>query len=258
MELFIKKYCEEIVMNVKNNVKYGLKIIRDKVVSLYATDKKNSTHLQNIRQYEINLVLNEIKYLKGKKILEIGAGAGWQSKILSDNGFDVVAIDLIDTNYKQEQVFNVINYDGYTIPFENESFDLVFSSNVLEHIPHIKDFQKEIYRVLKKDATCIHLVPSSYWRFWTIFTELLTTFRIPKPHGEHAKNVISEIGTFGKYFWTKLFIDSNFKINQYKTNSLFYTGASLFDYKINIDSRKTLSKYLGSSCHYFVLTKQND
>lgn len=238
---------------LKQLIKNTLKSMRSWITSFYVVPQ-TMEHLKNIRLYELNLVISELS--QDSSLLEIGAGAGWQSKKLAENGFNVSAIDVCDTNYKDEQIFPVISYDGYTIPFEDKSFDVVFSSNVLEHIPHVVDFQAEIRRVLKDDGICIHLLPTPNWIFWTNNTVLLKQFRFTSVHGERAGNILTELYYFSKNYWDKLFVKANWKIKYYSKNNIFYTGASLMDSRISIDKRVNLSKYFGSSCHYYILEKR--
>jgi len=107
---------------------------------------------------------------KGSYVLEIGSGAGWQAAVLSQKGFEVEAIDIEQSSYSAQRVWPVRDYDGVHIPFADNSFDFVFSSNVLEHIPHIEQFQAEIKRVLKPGGIAIHILPTGVWRFWTNVT----------------------------------------------------------------------------------------
>lgn len=44
----------------------------------------------------------------------------------------------------------VVFYDGHKFPFEDNSFDYVICSHVLEHIPNVDFFLSEIYRVAKR------------------------------------------------------------------------------------------------------------
>ena len=79
--------------------------------------------LQDIRIKELQFF---VKNMQAKaKVLEFGAGAGWQSKLLQNAGFDVQAIDLPTSNYKKIKEFPIIEYDGLIIPFENNTFDYV-------------------------------------------------------------------------------------------------------------------------------------
>jgi len=99
------------------------------------------------------------------KLLEIGAGSGWQAKELSRVGFAVTAIDLLTSNYREKRVWPVTDYNGQEIPAEDLTFDFIFSSNTLEHVVGIEKFLLEIKRVMKRDALAIHIMPTSTWRF---------------------------------------------------------------------------------------------
>jgi len=65
-------------------------------------------------------------------------------------------------------------YDGKKIPFEDEKFDSVFSSEVFEHVFNLDIVIKEINRVMKTGgkilitcpfAICEHEVPNDYARY---------------------------------------------------------------------------------------------
>jgi SAM-dependent methyltransferase len=66
----------------------------------------------------------------GARVLEIGAGAGWQSRALAERGFHVEAVDIAGSEYAAERVFPVAHYDGHRLPFPDGRFGVVFSSNV--------------------------------------------------------------------------------------------------------------------------------
>jgi SAM-dependent methyltransferase len=191
------------------------------------------------------------------RILEIGAGTGWQAKVLASQGYDVSAIDVPYSNYRENRIWPVIDYDGKNIPFKDNTFDIVFSSNVLEHILHIYEFQKEIHRVLKPSTWAIHVLPSGSWRFWTNITHCLKIWSVPKCHGEHAGNSLIEILYFTRRWWTQLFHKTGWQVSYYSSNGLFYTGHSTMDCRLNMGTRHILSRLLGSSCHIFVLKEIN-
>lgn len=221
-------------------------------------------HLKSIRNHEMDVVLNMMP-LEGK-VLEIGAGTGWQAQVLETRGYDVRAIDLPSSIYLASQVWPVIEYDGKTIPFEDNAFDVVFSSNVLEHIPHVYEFQKEIHRVLKPGGCVIHVLPSSSWRFWTNITHPLRyCWTIPNihglvanVHGEHASNSLTEIYFFSRRWWNRLFRETGWEVAAQKSNGLFYTGTSIFDSRLTINLRRKISHVLGSSCNVFILKNGSD
>lgn len=65
-------------------------------------------------------------------------------------------------------------YDGQTIPFEDETFDSIFSSEVFEHVFNLPDILKELHRVLKPGGQmlftcpfsfCEHEVPNDFARY---------------------------------------------------------------------------------------------
>lgn len=192
------------------------------------------------------------------KILEIGAGTGWQSKALETRGYNVYGIDLTISNYSDKRVWSVTDYDGKNIPYEDSSFDIIFSSNVLEHIPHIYEFQTEILRVLKPDGFVVHVLPSSSWRLWTNITYLMKCWIIPETHDEHAKNSLMEISNFSSRWWKRLFLETGWTVVTNSSNGLFYTGYSIMDSRLSINTRRQLSRFLGSSCNIFVLKKANN
>jgi ubiquinone/menaquinone biosynthesis C-methylase UbiE len=242
-------------------------------------------YVQDIRKYEIEQVLPLVP--GGSAILEIGAGAGWQARTLTERGFSVVAIDVQDGAYAPDRVWPVIEYDGTHIPFPDHHFDIVFSSNVLEHIPHVKEFQVEIKRVLKPGGRAIHVLPTPSWRFWTNITHYLYLVKaffyflrpesrpeevtatvnkaselgklsairkalFPVRHGE-AGNAISEIGYFSRFYWSRLFRNTGWIVETCYPTRLFYTGFLILGSRLSIEVRHIGSYILGSSCHVFAL-----
>ena len=123
---------------------------------------------RTIREQEVEQIIPFLP--RSGTILEIGAGAGWQAKRIAEHGFDVKAIDLPVRGLAKYSEFDIIHYDGYNIPFPSECFSAVYASNVLDHIPHVYEFQKEIHRVLEPDGVAIIVLPTTSWRFWSILT----------------------------------------------------------------------------------------
>jgi ubiquinone/menaquinone biosynthesis C-methylase UbiE len=128
-------------------------------------------HLYAIRVAEIERIASF--FPAGARILEIGAGTGKQALELQRRGFEVAAIEVADSNYAAQRVFPIRDYDGRTIPLPDASIDVVFSSNVLEHVADLSRMHAEIRRVLARGGTCIHVLPTHSWRFWTTLTSYL-------------------------------------------------------------------------------------
>jgi len=88
------------------------------------------------------------------KLLDIGCGSKPYESL-----FDVteyVGLDLERTGHRKGVD---VTYDGKTFPFENESFDSAFSSQVLEHVFTPYEFVEEIQRVLKPGGKLLLTVP---------------------------------------------------------------------------------------------------
>jgi len=124
--------------------------------------------LKQIRSHELDFYKPFLP--AGARLLEIGGGTGEQARQLSESGLEVISVDLRDSNYSDKRVFPIVEYDGKKLPFASNSFDVIFSSNALEHIKEIDSFHKELDRVLKVGGFSIHAMPSSTWRLWTNIT----------------------------------------------------------------------------------------
>jgi 2-polyprenyl-3-methyl-5-hydroxy-6-metoxy-1,4-benzoquinol methylase len=93
--------------------------------------------------------------LNNLKVLEIGCGRGAFSHLVLEKfpSVKLTAMDLsevaINHAAKNAGTIDFRVGDATKLEFLDSSFDLVFSCEVLEHIPHPEDMLKEIYRVLK-------------------------------------------------------------------------------------------------------------
>ena len=132
--------------------------------------------VNKLRRSELDLVIPFL--IKRARILEIGAGTGYQANILRELGYNVVPIDLHSRLHAEYSKLNIVEYDGENIPFPDSNFDVVFSSNVLEHIYNLKKIQDEIKRVLKPGGLAIHVLPTASWRFWTSLTNYIYIVRL--------------------------------------------------------------------------------
>jgi SAM-dependent methyltransferase len=193
-------------------------------------------------------------------ILEIGAGAGWQARFFTERGYRVSAIDIASSIHLKNAVFPVSVYDGRIIPFPDKSFDVVFSSNVLEHIPHVLAFQQEIRRVSRPGGRIVHVMPTATWRLWTIVShypwktlgQKLRAAFIPAPHGANA-NCLVELYRFSRFRWLKLFREAGFPDVHCYPNRLFYAGHRVLGSFLPIGARQILSRVFGSACLIYVM-----
>lgn len=52
-----------------------------------------------------------------------------------------------------------VKMDVTNIPFDNQTFDIIYCSHVLEHVPDDRGALREFYRVLKDDGLVVLMVP---------------------------------------------------------------------------------------------------
>jgi ubiquinone/menaquinone biosynthesis C-methylase UbiE len=233
-------------------------------------------HINLIRSAELESILPFLG--PGKRILELGAGTGRQALELSRLGFDVTAIDLAASDYAAERLFPIVEYDGTTIPFEEGSFDVVLSSNVLEHIGDLPAMHREIRRVLTPQGECFHIIPTEKWRFWSTVSAFPNSVRLlvsarsiaqlsrairhaarsflQKPHGERG-NVVTELWYFRPAWWRRHFRDNGFELVREGPVGIYYTGEMVFGLKLSIGTRRKLARYLGSACWLYQLRQAN-
>lgn len=119
-------------------------------------------------------ILNEAGYKAKnfKLVLDAGCGYGDITIGLADHftvmGVDVYKEGIINANsiarsLKLSSFF--VQSSVEDLCFKNETFDLVVSYNVLEHVDHQEKMIKELYRVLNPKGVLFLCVPNKYWIF---------------------------------------------------------------------------------------------
>ncbi|MCR5216492.1 MAG: class I SAM-dependent methyltransferase [Lachnospiraceae bacterium] len=95
--------------------------------------------------------------LKGK-VLDFGCGAK-PYQTLFTNCTEYIGCDIAVSGHNHKNEIIDVYYDGKTLPFEDESFDSVFSSEVFEHVENLDEMLPELNRVLKKGGHMLITVP---------------------------------------------------------------------------------------------------
>ena len=93
---------------------------------------------------------------QGRRVLEVGCGAGYDALTFCRSGADYTGLDLTPENV--ERAFThlgfygfhptIVQGDGEQLPFADESFDVVYSNGVLHHTPDMEAAFREVSRVL--------------------------------------------------------------------------------------------------------------
>jgi SAM-dependent methyltransferase len=106
------------------------------------------------------LLLDEVR--AGERVLDLGCGAGRFLTALRDAGADPVGAEIAEAAAERARATGVevrlLEPDG-TLPFGHGAFDVVWCSEVLEHIPDVLAVLQETRRVLRRGGRLLLTVP---------------------------------------------------------------------------------------------------
>lgn len=122
-------------------------------------------YLHSIRKREIDIIIDFLKNKKLESCIEFGAGDGYQTMLLSKKFDYYVSSDLnhqrLDNQYFVDGViYKKIDADNIENKIIDKKFDVIFSSNMLEHLSKPDIFLRDTINFLKDDGYAIHVVPS--------------------------------------------------------------------------------------------------
>ena len=106
-------------------------------------------------------------YIKGKKVLDIGAWTGPLENLIYDDTKDITAVDIeekaLKVLKKNLPKIKIVKADSHLLPFRPNTFDVVTFFDVIEHIPSGYEMATilEINRVLKKEGYLFLATPHS-------------------------------------------------------------------------------------------------
>ena len=110
--------------------------------------------LSDERAKFVENVLSTELVTKGLKILDIGAGEGSTSKILSKNNF-VFSLEPKSERIKKIEKINSLQpviADSLKLPFQSSSFDLIILQDVIEHLNINKEFADDLKYLLNENG----------------------------------------------------------------------------------------------------------
>ena len=119
----------------------------------------------------IEVLLDEFlspQILAAGLVLDAGCGTGRGTHALQQRGASVVAIDLgrnLAKSVKLNYHCAAIQSSILSLPFREETFDVVFSSEVIEHTPDPAQAVGELYRVLKSGGHLVLSTPNWLWQW---------------------------------------------------------------------------------------------
>ena len=168
MKKLLRKTIKKLPRGLKNvGKKFGGEKVLDKIynkneIELYFQEGWADLFSKNVAVVEE--YWNKYRFLKqikkmcgienGTKVLDVGCGISTVLHLLPEGnlfGVDPLADDYKKL-YKYPSSMSIVKADGENIPYNKNFFDVVISSNALDHTSDYKQVVKEIKRVLRPNS----------------------------------------------------------------------------------------------------------
>ena len=96
--------------------------------------------------------------------MELGCGSGQLASFFYKKGVSIIASDISETaiDHARKLYPDVMfqTHSAEELPYEDGSFDIVMSFDVLEHLPNVDQHLREVRRVLKPDGYYLFQTPN--------------------------------------------------------------------------------------------------
>jgi 2-polyprenyl-3-methyl-5-hydroxy-6-metoxy-1,4-benzoquinol methylase len=132
-------------------------------------------------RYTLGILKRVLGDLRGLTVLDAGSGTGLNSLALAARGARVTLLDIapqalaIAKTYYDEQGLEATLVSGsiFALPFEDETFDVVWNTGVIEHFEPAERrlAVHEMLRVMKRDGTLITINPNARARIYRFAKE---------------------------------------------------------------------------------------
>ena len=207
---------------------------------------------RSLSQTEIIKNIQEIaKKIKSKDVLDVGCGDGLYTSLFCRNDNNVVGIDLQKLVDPNEIDFKFIEGDALNMPFPDNSFDVVSSFDVIEHLSDDRLFLKECCRVLKKSGRLILGTPNRHRISFFILSMLGKKPKFPRNLGRHlALGDIIHLREYTVKEITSLLKDCGFRIREVR---LLWLGFSFGKLEVGI---RNFPKFFSNLALYILIDSQ--
>jgi len=112
-----------------------------------------------------SILLSDID-IKGKKVLEVGCGTGKFSEVIIGKGAELTVVDIgqnLVHSVSEKTGCKGVVADACNMPLENDSFDIVISSECIEHTAEPLKALEEMCRLCRKDGFVCLTTPNKLW-----------------------------------------------------------------------------------------------
>lgn len=132
----------------------------------------NVDEFENKEDFVLYLI-HAFAYLKAsmlareKVVLDLGCNIGYGTEVVGSAAKKITGVDVSPSSIEAakrryaDRDFDFMVIDGETLPFDDNSFDMIVSCQVIEHISDYDQFLYEIIRVLKPDGIVCFTTPNA-------------------------------------------------------------------------------------------------
>ncbi len=203
------------------------RIFQFTVSEIYSRYPTKRDWFRHVRLREFEFLLSVLDNRRFTRALEIGSGDGVQGELLAALCEELICSDVDRKRWDTRQEVRMPKNVSHTIldatdlsRFTDNTFDLVYSSNVLEHVDDVDRCIRETYRVLKPSGIGVHSMPSRYWKLLNTLYHLVK-FRSPRIHGAEHTNW-DEFIAFGLGVWIEKFENAGFNVDKIYGMPFYY------------------------------------
>ena len=121
--------------------------------------------------------------LAGRAVLDVGCGTGWFSQWANARGGRVTSLDIgvrLLAEARRRAQSRPVAADACQLPLASNSFDVVISSECIEHTTNPLLALREIHRVARPGGLIVVTVPNQRWHF---AVTIATRFNLRPFHG---------------------------------------------------------------------------
>ena len=122
--------------------------------SLYSSPYGMEYYIERKKLHKKGYEILNLVTVQGKRVLDVGAFAGFVGWLCKDRGAEVTLIDIFDNVFPTWMTGIVGDKDN--MPFQDSSFDVVVCMDTLHHGDLVKGI-REIYRVLTPGGVFVSL-----------------------------------------------------------------------------------------------------
>ena len=151
---------------------------------------------------------------KSGKLMDCGCGPGTVTLYVSDLGFEITDYDqspeMLKVARRNAETFGIeaefVQGDAEEMPFDDETFDVIVSQNMMWTVPHPDKVLSEWYRVLKPGG-CLVYVDGDWFNdpkktpFRLKLSHFITTFDRKKRETRKERNERERMGNFS-HLWS--------------------------------------------------------